>query len=122
MGQLSAELNYERRLERYEEEVEDRILNSENWKEELERYLEGAMEGMEERGEGEESKVNEEYEDDSVVLIAANLSKDEEHVKGGQEITTSGRLVLCRSPRRKGRNPRKRRSFQHSKWGCIFGI
>lgn len=84
MGQLSAELNYERRMKRYEEEVENHILNSVNWEEELELYLEGAMEhGEHERVERSEDKASEEepekYEDYSIMLVAANLSEDEKH-------------------------------------------
>ncbi|MBO3800664.1 MAG: hypothetical protein FGF52_06420 [Candidatus Brockarchaeota archaeon] len=98
MGQLSAELNYERRLERYEEDVEKHILNSENWEGELERYLEEIMEEIEghrEKFEGEVNKEYEEYEDHSAMAMAANLSEDEKQEEG-HEIVPSGVLALSK--------------------------
>ena len=107
MGQLSAELNYERRMERYEKEVEDHILNNENWEEELEHYLEKAIEEVEEQREeeGTEGKANEEYEDHSAILVAANLTEGEkregeegERGKGEHEVVGSDGLVLLQKP------------------------
>ena len=77
MGQLSAELNYERRLWRYEEETEEHILGSEDWEEELEHHLEEATKeekqeqekGKPEEGSNEEYKELEEY---TVVLVPAD--------------------------------------------------
>ncbi|MEM3448814.1 MAG: hypothetical protein QXU11_10005 [Thermoproteota archaeon] len=109
MGQFSAELNYKRRLERYEEEWEERIINSENWEEELERYLEEAMEKWEE-AEGQESKDEAgEYEGSSLMMMEGNLSEDEklkvegymkeeEHKEEEREAVTSGGLVLLHKP------------------------
>ncbi|MEM2050872.1 MAG: hypothetical protein QW231_03730 [Candidatus Bathyarchaeia archaeon] len=111
MGQFSAELNYERRLERYEEEWEERILKSENWEEELERYLEEAMKRWEEIEEQEEGlKVEaKEYEGSFLLMMAGNLSNDEkwmkeEYEKGEREekerkVVTSGGLALLHKPR-----------------------
>ncbi|MEM2997545.1 MAG: hypothetical protein QW542_01175 [Thermoproteota archaeon] len=112
MGQLSAELNYERRLERYEEEWEERIIKSENWEEELERYLKEAMKRWEEiKGQEEEPKVEaKEYEDSSLLMMEGNLSEDEkregkEYMKEerkekerGIVTITSGRPVLLHKP------------------------
>ncbi len=102
MGQFSAELNYVRRLERYEEEWEERILKSENWREELERYLEEAMKEWEEQEEESENEINEanrEYEDSSLMMMEGNLSEDEkreikEHMEEEHQIVTSDGLVL----------------------------
>ncbi|MBO3798060.1 MAG: hypothetical protein JTT13_04225 [Candidatus Brockarchaeota archaeon] len=117
MGQLSAELNYERRLERYEEEWEERIIKSENWEEELERYLKEAMERWEEiEGQEEEPKVEaKEYEDSSLLMMEGNLSEDEkregkEYMKEerkekerGIVTITSGRPVLLHKPRKENK-------------------
>ena len=113
MGQLSAELNYERRMARYEEEVETHILNNENWEEELEHYLEEAVEDVEgqQEEEGTEDKANEEHKDYSAILVAANLSKDEKREaeeelgKRGREIVTSSRLLLLQKPGEKEEEP-----------------
>ncbi|MBO3797464.1 MAG: hypothetical protein JTT13_01160 [Candidatus Brockarchaeota archaeon] len=115
MGQFSAELNYERRLKRYEEEWEERIIKSENWEEELERYLEEAMERWEEiEGQEEEPKVEaKEYENSSLLMMEGNLSEDEkregkeymkeeyekeERKEKEREAVTSGGLVLLHKP------------------------
>ncbi|MEM3389554.1 MAG: hypothetical protein QXI42_08130 [Thermoproteota archaeon] len=115
MGQFSAELNYERRLERYEKEWEKRILKSENWEEELERYLKEAMEKwgeVEEQGEEPGVRTNEEYEGFSL-MMEGNLSEDEkqkvegyikegEHREEEREVVTvtSGGLVFLHRPGR----------------------
>lgn len=94
MGQFSTELNYERRLERYEEEWEKRIINSENWEEELEHYLEKASEEVEGYREEEfKGEANEGCEDYSAMLMAANLSEDEKR-EGEREIVSSSGLAL----------------------------
>ncbi|MBO3833135.1 MAG: hypothetical protein FGF51_07130 [Candidatus Brockarchaeota archaeon] len=106
MGQFSAELNYVRRLERYWEEVEERILNSEDWEKELERCLEDAMkEWGEEQGElgGEASGVNGEYGDSSLMMMTGDLSEEEKReiekrVEKKHEVVTSDGLVLLQGP------------------------
>ncbi|MEM2089155.1 MAG: hypothetical protein QXI42_10925 [Thermoproteota archaeon] len=95
MGQFSAELNSVRRLERYEEEVEERILRSENWKEELERYLEGAMEEWDEGPEDESDGTDEGFP----LMMEGNLSEDErreiaKRMEEENKIVTSEGLVL----------------------------
>lgn len=108
MGQLSAELNYERRLERYEEEVEKDILNSEDWEEELEHYLEEAMgEEQEEEleGEGQREEGHEEYgeghEEYGVMLVPSDLTEEEKsegEVLVRKEREASGSAVLLERP------------------------